>query len=82
MHTRELRHTLLKENSLQQGVLVAEHQTLVGSSSMGRLQVMEVRLMNADSFLELLDVLGSSLTEGSLGLSVSLLALLGRGVDL
>lgn len=34
------------------------------------------------SILELLDVLGSSLAKGGLGLSVALLALLDRGVNL
>lgn len=38
--------------------------------------------MDTDGFLELLDVLGPSLAERSLGLSVSLLALLRSGVDL
>lgn len=43
---------------------------------------MQVLLMDADSFLELLDVLGATLTEGSLRLAVALLALLRGSVDL
>lgn len=38
--------------------------------------------MDADGLLQLLDVLGASLSEGCLGLTVALLALLGSGIDL
>lgn len=49
---------------------------------MGGLEAVQVRLMDSDSLLELLDVLGAALAESSLGLSVPLLALLGGGVYL
>ena len=38
--------------------------------------------MDADGLLQLLDVLGTTLTEGCLGLTVALLALLGSGINL
>lgn len=49
---------------------------------MGRLEVMEVGLMDADGLFELLNVFGSAFSEGSLSLSVSLLSFFGRGIDL
>ena len=67
---------LLKKDSLEERILVAEHQTLIGSCAVGRLKVVEVGFMDADGLFQLLDVLCASLTESSLGLSVSLLAFL------
>lgn len=67
--------TLFKKDSLQEGVLIAKHQTLIGSSAVGRLEVVKVGLMDANGFLELLDVFGSSFSEGCLRLSITLLAL-------
>lgn len=49
---------------------------------MGRLQVVQVLLVDLDRLLELLDVLGAALPERGLGLAVPLLPLLRRGVDL
>lgn len=74
--------TLFKKDSLQEGVLITKHQTLVGSSAVGRLEAVKVGLMDADSFLELLDIFGSSLSEGCLRLSIALLALFGGSIDL
>ena len=41
--------------------------------AVGRLEAVEVLLMNADRFLQLLDVLCSSLPESSLSLAIALL---------
>lgn len=74
--------TFLEQDALQQRVLVAQHQTLVGGAAVALLQVLQGVLMVLDGALELLDVLGAALTEGSLGLAVALLALLRSGIDL
>lgn len=50
--------------------------------AMSSLEVGEVLLVSSDGFLELLDILGPALSEGRLGLAVSLLPLLGSCVDL
>ena len=76
------RLTLLQEDTLKKGVLVAQHQALVSGSAVGRLEALQVALMDADGLLELLDVLGATLAEGSLGLAVALLALLRGRIDL
>lgn len=73
--------SFLEKDALEQRVLVAQHQTLVGGVTVGSLQVVEVLLMDADSLLELLDVFGAAFTEGGLRLAVSLLALLRCRVD-
>lgn len=73
---------LFKENTLEEGVLVPQHQTFVGGGAVGRLEVVEVGLMDANGLLELLDVLSAALSESGLGLSVSLFALLRSSVDL
>jgi hypothetical protein len=49
---------------------------------MGGLETLEVRLVNLDRLLQLLDVLGAPFSEGSLSLPVPLLSLLGRSIDL
>lgn len=46
------------------------------------IQVGQGLLLDTDGLLELLDVLGTSLTESSLGLTVSLLPLLSGCIDL
>lgn len=79
---RHNEQTFLQKNPLQQRVLIPQHQTFISSTSMRGLQVMQVRLMHANSILELLDILCSALSERSLSLSVSLLALFRRGVYL
>jgi hypothetical protein len=48
---------------------------------MGGLEVSEVLLMSADGLFELLDVLGSPLSEGGLSLTVPLLPLFRRCID-
>ena len=49
---------------------------------MALLQSVKSLVTMLDARLELLDVLGAALTEGRLGLSVALLPLLRRGIDL
>lgn len=77
-----MRLTLLQKDTLQEGVLVAQHQALVGGGAMSSLKAVEVGLMDADGLLELLDVLGAALAEGSLGLAVALLPFLRGSIDL
>lgn len=74
--------TFLEKYTFEERVLVSQHQTLVGSRPVSRLEVVEVGLMDTDSLLELLDVLGASLAKSSLCLTVTLLAFLRGGVDL
>lgn len=73
---------LLEEDALQQGVLVSQHETLVRSRAMSGIEVGECLLLHTYGLLELLDVLGASLTESSLRLPISLLPLLRRRIDL
>jgi hypothetical protein len=74
--------TFLEQDPLQQRVLVPEHQALVGGTAVALLQVLQRVLMVLDGALKLLDVLGTALAEGSLGLAVALLALLRGGIYL
>lgn len=74
--------TLLEQDALEQRVFVPQHQTLVGGGAVGGLEIVEVRLVDTDSLLELLDVLGATLAERGLSLAVPLLAFLRGGVDL
>jgi hypothetical protein len=69
-------NALLEQDTLQKRVLVTQHQTLIRGMAVGRLQVVEILLMNTDRLLQLLDVLGPPLAEGSLSLAVALLSLL------
>lgn len=68
--------TFFKKDSLQQRIFISQHQTLIGSVSVSRLQIVQVGFVNPDCLLELLDVLGATLAECGLGLSVALFALL------
>ena len=72
----------LEQDALEKRVFVAQHEALIGSIAVSTLQVVQVGLVDTDGLLELLDVLGTALTEGSLGLSVSLLALLRSSINL
>lgn len=74
--------TFLKEDSLEQGVFVPQHQTLVCGIAVGCLEAVEVLFVGADGLLQLLDVLGPTLSESSLCLPIPLLPLLGCCVDL
>lgn len=70
------RLTFLQENSLEQRILVPEHQALIGGRTMTLLEGPQSVFVLLDRRLELLDVLGSTFPERRLGLSVALLALL------
>lgn len=74
--------TLLKENALEERVLVSEHQAFFGGGAVRRLKVVQVGLMDANGLLELLDIFGASFAKGGLGLSVALFALLRGCIDL
>ena len=49
---------------------------------MGRLQIMKIGFMHSNGLLQLLDVFRPALSEGCLGLTVSLLPLLGGSIYL
>jgi hypothetical protein len=74
--------TLLQQDSLKKRILVTEHETFVSGTTVTLLQGLQRVFMVLDGGLELLDVLGAPLSERSLSLPVSLLALLGRGIYL
>ncbi len=73
---------LFEQDAFKQGVLVAEHETLISSVAVSCLEIVQIGLMNTDGLFQLLDVLGAAFTERSLSLPVSLLTLLRRSVDL
>lgn len=73
--------SLFKKDTLKKRILVSKHQTLIGSSAVGRLEVMEVGLMDTDGLFELLYVFSSTFSESSLSLSVPLLSLFGSRID-
>lgn len=77
-----LQATFLQQDPLQQGILVAQHQAFVCRTTVALLQALQRLLIVLNGSLQLLDILGPPLTEGGLCLSVALLALLRRGIDL
>jgi hypothetical protein len=68
--------TFFQQNTLEQRILVPKHQALVRRCPMTLLEVLESLFMVLDGSFELLDVLGTSLTERGLRLAISLLPLL------
>jgi hypothetical protein len=68
--------TFFEKNSLKERVLVSEHQAFVSSIAVGGLEVVQIRFVHPNGFLELFDILGPALAKRGLCLSVSLLALL------
>lgn len=80
--TRALCLTFLEKNSLEQRVLISQHQTLIGGRSVALLQRLQRVLVPLDRGLELLDILGPPFAKGRLSLSVPLLALFRRRIDL
>lgn len=77
-----VRPTFLKQDALEEGVLIPKHKTFVGSSSMTLLEGGQRFFILLDSGLELLDVLGSSFPKGCLCLAVALLTFLGGRIYL
>lgn len=77
-----MRLTLLEQNSLQQGVLVPQHKTLIGCSAVILLKSLQAIFITLDGRLELTDILSATFTESRLRLSVALLTLLGGCIDL
>lgn len=74
--------TLLKQDSFKQRVLVPQHQTFVGCRTMTLLKSPQSLFVLLDGGFELFDVLGPAFSEGSLCLSIPLLAFLGGRIDL
>lgn len=74
--------TLLEQNALQQRILVSQHEALIHCRSVSCIEVVETVFLDTDGRLELLYILGTSLTEGSLSLPVTLLSLLRGCIDL
>jgi hypothetical protein len=79
---KEVRRTLLKQDPLEQRVLVSQHQTLVCRAAMALLQTLQGLLIALDGSLQLTDILRTTFTEGSLGLSVTLLPFLRGSINL
>lgn len=77
-----MRLTLLEQDSLQQGVLIPQHKTLIGCSAMILLESLQAIFIALDGGLELADILSATFTESRLRLSVALLTLLGGCIDL
>jgi hypothetical protein len=75
-------NTLLEQDTLKQRVLIAQHQTFVGSCAMRCLQVVKIGFVNTNGLFKLLDVFGSTFSKSSLCLSVALLTFFRGGVDL
>ena len=74
--------TFLKQNAFEQRIFVSEHETVVGGGTMALLERGEGVVVLLDGGLELFDIFGATFTEGSLRLTVALLALFRRGVNL
>lgn len=74
MVERLLDSTFFQQNSLQERVLVTEHQTLICGAAVTLLKGLERLLVMFDGSLELLDVFRSPFTKRGLRLSVSLLS--------
>jgi hypothetical protein len=74
--------TFLQQYPLQKGILISQHEALIRRTPMGRLEIMKVGLMNSNGLLQLLDVFRPALSKGCLGLTVSLLPLLGGSIYL
>lgn len=68
--------TFLKEDALEQRILVSKHQTLVSRRAVALLQVGQGLLMLLDGRLKLFDVLRSSFPKCRLCLAVPLLSFL------
>jgi hypothetical protein len=79
---REKGPTFLEKDSLQQRVLIPQHQTFICGTAMTLLQALQRIFIALDGGLELTDILGPSLAEGSLRLSVALLTLFRGGIYL
>jgi hypothetical protein len=74
--------TFLEQDAFEQGVLVPEHQTLVGGGAVALLEVLEGFFMMLDGGLQLFDVFSATFSKGRLCLTIPLLALFWRRIDL
>lgn len=77
-----MRLTLFEQDSLQQRILIPQHQTLISSSAVILLESLQAIFITLDGGLELADILSATFTESRLRLSVALLTLLRGCVDL
>lgn len=75
-------HTLLKQEILQQGVLVPQHQALIFGPLLTLLETLDGVLHVLDVRFELFDVLSATFTESGLRAPISLLPLLRRSIKL
>lgn len=78
----EVGRTFLQQDPLEQRVLISQHQTLICRAAMALLQALQGLLIALDGSLELTDILRTTFTEGSLGLSVALLPFLRGSINL
>ena len=76
------RQTFLEQDSFQQRILVPEHEALICCRAVALLKALQSLILLLDGSLELLDVLGPSLSKGGLRLAVTLLPLLRGRIDL
>lgn len=74
--------TFFDKNSLQERILIPQHQTFVRGTPVALLQGLEGLFIAFDGRFQLLDVLRPPLSEGCLRLSVALLTFLRCGIDL
>jgi hypothetical protein len=74
--------TFLEKDPFQQRIFISQHQTFICCTAMTLLQALQGILIAFDSSLKLTDILGPSLAEGSLRLSVALLTLFRSGINL
>jgi hypothetical protein len=72
--------TFFQENSLQERVLVTEHQTLIRRAAVTLLKRLERLLIVFDGSLELLDIFRPPFTKRGLRLSISLLSFFRRRI--
>lgn len=76
------RPTFFKQDTFEQGVLVAQHQAFISGATMILLKGLQGVFIALNGGLELADVLCATLTEGGLGLAVALLPLLRGSINL
>lgn len=67
-------NALFQENTLQEGILISQHQALFCSTAVGGLQVRQIRFMNPNRIFELLDIFSAPLSKCRLCLAVPLFA--------
>lgn len=74
--------TFLKQDALQEGVFIPQHETFISGSTVTLLEILQSLFMVLNGSLKLLDVFGSTFTEGSLCLTIPLFALFRGRINL